>query len=237
MNGCDYVTKEDKFNTLKGFLGLSIYFIAAMTNLSSIILDIFNINYQNWTDTAIYTYLIIYQFMVVGIIIALFGKTYKKHFIDFKNNFKNYISNYIKYWFMTLGLMMLSNILIQMITSGIAPNEQAVRDTLQMEPLYTFIASVIIAPFLEESVFRLSIRKIVPNNKWLYIIISGISFGLLHVIGNISVWSDWLYLVPYSIPGLIFAYTLVKSDNIFVPISLHTIHNGVLITIQLLAML
>ena len=33
-----------------------------------------------------------------------------------------------------------------------------------LEPIYTFIATVIIAPLLEELVFRLSIRKIFTSN-------------------------------------------------------------------------
>lgn len=234
MNGCDYVDKEEKISIFKGFLALAIYFMATITNLNVLILKIFHINYQNWNNTMIYSYLIIYQLVVAGIIIILFKETYKEHFKRFINNFLNYISSYIKYWFLAIILMIFSNLIIQMIANGIAPNEQAVRDTLAVEPLYTFIASVIIAPFLEESIFRLSIRKIFTKNNWLYIIVSGLTFGLLHVIGNITIWTDWLYIIPYSIPGLIFAYTLVKSDNIFVPISLHTIHNGILITIQLL---
>lgn len=228
--------KKDIINIFKGISAILIYFFMASTNLSSWILDNFNINYQNWSSTAIYTYLIIYQLIICLFIILLFWKTYKEHFIRFKNNFTKYISEYIKYWFLALGLMMLSNIFIQMVVSGIAQNEQSVRAMLEVSPLYTFIASVIIAPFLEESIFRLSINKIFskPNIKYLYIFISGLCFGLLHVVGYIDVWTDWLYIIPYSIPGWIFAYTLVKSDNIFVPISLHTIHNGILVTIQLL---
>jgi len=230
--------KNKKFtNIIKGIGAFVIYFIASFTNIDKLILNFFNINYRNWSNFGIYTYLIIYQILIISIIIILFKYTYKKHFIKFKNNFKYYISNYIKYWFTAIGLMIVSNIIIQMITKGIAQNEQAVREIINTEPIYAFIASVIIAPFLEESLFRLSIRKIIANNKWLYILISGISFGLLHVIGNITVWTDWLFIIPYSIPGCVFAYTLVKSDNIFVPISLHTIHNGILVTIQLLSML
>ena len=83
-------------------------------------------------------------------------------------------------------------------------------------------------------------------------LVSGISFGFVHILSSLLVivsnsieagnlvltgWTDLLYIIPYSIPGIIFAYTLVKSKNIFVPISLHMIHNGFLITIQLLTML
>lgn len=229
--------KNNINNILKGFLAIFIYFYASATNFNIWILDILHLNYTKWSNEVKCAYSIIYQLFICIAIISIFYKSYKEQFIKFIKNFKNYISNYIKYWFMALGLMILSNIIIQMIASGLAPNEQAVRDTLQLEPLYTFIVSVIIAPFLEESIFRLSIRKIISKCNWLFIFISGLSFGLLHVIGNTAVWTDWLFIVPYSIPGIIFAYTLVKSDNIFVPISLHTIHNGILVTIQLLTML
>ena len=33
-------------------------------------------------------------------------------------------------------------------------------------------------------------------------------------------------------PGCVFAYTLTKSDNIFVPISLHMLHNTLMIVLQ-----
>lgn len=235
----------------KGFLVLLIYLSIALFGVDYLIMECLGLDPYNWGLGPTIVYSLVSQFTLLAIIILLFKKTISENFKEYRKNVLSYLKNYIKYWFITLGLMMVSNIFIQMIANNIAENEKAVRTTLAALPIYTFIASVIIAPLLEELVFRLSIRKIISKNDKLYMIVSGVSFGLLHVItslltiiaasikaGNLILtgWTDLLYIIPYSIPGIIFAYTLVKSKNIFVPISLHTIHNGVLITLQLLLM-
>lgn len=226
---------ETQKGIIKGSFAIALYFICNLTNLNVIILKILHIDYSNWSSFMACAYLIIFQLILLLAIFFMFKDTYIKNFKEYKNNLKNYMNEYIKYWFIALGLMIVSNLIINLIASGIAPNEQGVRDMLDIEPLYTFISAVILAPLLEESIFRLAIRKIIPHQKWIFILVSGLFFGLLHVIGNVDVWTDWLYLLPYSVPGLVFAYTLTKSNNIFVPISLHFIHNFILITIQLLA--
>ena len=226
---------ETQKGIIKGIFAIALYFICNLTDLNVIILKILHIDYSNWSSFMACAYLIIFQLILLLAIFFMFKDTYIKNFKEYKNNFKNYMNEYIKYWFIALGLMIVSNLIINLIASGIAPNEQGVRDMLDIEPLYTFISAVILAPLLEESIFRLAIRKIIPHQKWIFILVSGLFFGLLHVIGNVDVWTDWLYLLPYSVPGLVFAYTSTKSNNIFVPISLHFIHNFILITIQLLA--
>ncbi|MBQ8234787.1 MAG: CPBP family intramembrane metalloprotease, partial [Bacilli bacterium] len=75
------------------------------------------------------------------------------------------------------------------------------------------------------------------KNKYLFIFISGFIFGSLHVFNDSMVISDLLYLIPYCTPGFIFAYILTKSDNIFNTIGLHFIHNGTLMTLQVVLML
>ena len=99
-----------------------------------------------------------------------------------------------------------------------------------------FITAVILAPVIEELVFRQAFRNIITNN-WLFIIISGLVFGSLHVITSYETPTDLLYLIPYSAPGIIFAYTLVKSKNIFVPMGLHFIHNGLLLSLQFVVLI
>ena len=129
--------------------------------------------------------------------------------------------------------MMISNFIINSLTGTIAGNEQSIQNTLTKLPLYTFIQAAIFAPFVEEMVFRQSIKNIITN-KTTFIIASGLIFGGLHVIGNIHTLYDILYIIPYATPGIVFAYILAKTDNIFVPITIHFIHNFLLITLQLL---
>ena len=61
--------------------------------------------------------------------------------------------------------------------------------------------------------------------KYLFILISGILFGSMHVIGSVTSVYDYLYIIPYSALGISFAALLYKTDNIFSTITIHSIHN------------
>ena len=176
---------------------------------------------------------IIYELFILLTVIFIYLKTIVNNFIDYKQNIKYYINNYLKYWFLNLGLMMITNIIIINITNiNSSTNQEYITKLLGKYPIYTIVATILIAPLTEELIFRLNIRKIFKNNI-LFIITSGLVFGALHMTVATSI-KELLFIIPYSIPGFIFAYTLTKSKNIFVPISLHMLHNTVMILLQLL---
>ena len=176
---------------------------------------------------------IIYEILILLTVIFIYLKTIVNDFIDYKQNIKYYIDNYLKYWFLNLGLMMITNIIIINITNiNSSTNQEYITKLLGKYPLYTIVATILIAPLTEELIFRLNIRKIFKNNI-IFIITSGLVFGALHLTVATSL-KELLFIIPYSIPGFIFAYTLTKSKNIFVPISLHTMHNTLMILLQLL---
>lgn len=176
---------------------------------------------------------LIYDLLLLMIIIFIYLKNIVQDFNDFKSNIKYYIDNYFKYFFLNLGLMMLSNIIIINITSiNNSTNQEYITNLLGKYPIYTIITTILIAPITEELMFRLNIRKIFKSDI-LFIIMSGLIFGALHMTVATS-FKELLFIIPYSIPGIIFAYTLTKSKNIFVPISLHTMHNTLMILLQLL---
>lgn len=174
--------------------------------------------------------------IMVGISL-LFKNTLKEKWKDLKEHHKEYFKTYLKYWFLILGIMMTSSLIIQAIEPGsIANNEQSIRDTLIQAPIYTYLSAVFIAPFIEEMLFRQGIRNIFKNN-FLFIFVSGFIFGGLHVFPSATTLVDYLYLIPYCTPGFIFAYVLTKTDNIFTTISLHFLHNGILMSIQIFLLL
>ena len=234
------IQKLEKFetyvkNALLGILSLIIYFI--LPKLNGIFFAIFNIDTSNLSLNIRIIYSTIFDILIIALIILIFNKSLKKEFKDFKKNHQEYYKNYFKYYLIGLLLMMFSNVVIAMISNGgTAGNQESINKLFEISPLYVYFASVIYAPIVEELVFRKAIRNIIPNGI-LFILVSGIVFGGLHIIGNVEVWYDLLYLIPYSIPGLIFAYILYKTDNIFVSMGLHFLHNGVLIALQFFILL
>ena len=95
---------------------------------------------------------------------------------------------------------------------------------------------MLFAPVVEELVFRLSLKKIF-SNKWVFVILSGLVFGSMHVFNDFHTFSDLLYIIPYSTPGIAFALMLKDSDNILVPMFFHFLHNGILISLQFILLL
>ena len=189
---------------------------------------------------------IIYNLLCdIGYMIIVFT-LYKDSIIkDFKNYFKKFGSNFetsFKYYLVGLLLMVVSNLIIVFFFSKAqANNEEAVRSLIDKFPLYMIFSVSIYAPFIEEIIFRKSIKDVVlsfGNNKitkYLYIIISGLIFGFLHVIGiSGSIW-DYLFIIPYLSLGSAFAALYYKTDNIFSSIMMHSLHNTFTVVLYLMA--
>ena len=230
--------EKKKTNTkliLKGIGAFLIYFL--ISQFAAIPFYLLGIDLETIPTIIKCIYTIIIELIIILLIFLLFKDYIIKCFNDFKENHKKYFKIYFKYWFIILGLMALSNGLIMLIdSSATANNQNAVNELFKQLPVYTFVLSVFLAPIIEEFAFRLSFRAVFKN-KYLFIFFSGILFGAFHVIGSFENLVDLLYIIPYSIPGWIFAYTLQKSDNIFVPMSLHFLHNGILMSIQVFILL
>lgn len=226
-----------KKNDKKSLIGIGVfllYFFA--TELQALPFWLLNINTETLPEFVKIVYLLAFQIALIGTIAFIFRKDLKENLEDLKKNHQNYFKNYLKYWFIALGIMMVSNAIITLLEPGsIANNEEAIREMFNTTPIYTFISAVILAPLLEELVFRKSFRYMFSNDA-LFILASGLIFGAFHVVGSFEGWFDLIYIIPYSIPGLVFAYTLVKSKNIFVPMGLHFLHNGVLMSLQFFLM-
>lgn len=218
-------------------LGVILLYLIA-TSFPYEFIGMFGINYNNLSILLKTIYLLTYEITLTLIIIYIYRKDIIPNFKDFiKNNIK-YFKKYIKYWFIMLLLMIGSNLIVTMFTSSdIAANQEAIMNNLKVAPVYTFIMTVFVAPILEELVFRLSFRKIFSKSNILFIFFSGFIFGGMHVISSYKHLTDLLFIIPYSLPGFIFAYVYTKCKNICVPISLHFIHNGIMMSLQILLLL
>ena len=129
--------------------------------------------------------------------------------------------------------MFSSNFLINILGGGMSGNENAIRTQFEIAPIFTFVSSVFLAPIVEEGIFRLGFRNVFKNN-FIFIILSGLVFGSLHLLAGINIHLLALYLISYCSFGVIFAYMMVKTNNIFVSLGFHMMHNGILMSIQFL---
>lgn len=208
-------------------LGLILFYLF-FSSIPLVILELMGISYDNLSMMEQIFFMLFCDVVVLGTIVFLYRKTL---ITDFKNFFnKNILSNLensFKYWFLGFIVMFVSNLILAFLNKGgISNNEEAVREMIELVPLYMAFNVSIYAPFIEELIFRKSIREI-TDNKWLYVLLSGFIFGGLHVVASISNVIDLLYIIPYSSLGIAFAYSYYKSNNIYSTISMHVMHNTV----------
>lgn len=228
--------KEKNIELRNMWLGFGIIFLYLIASAFPYdLLGYFGINYNNLNIIFKQIYLIFYEIGLTLIIVYIYRKDFIPNFKEFFKNIKKFLSKYIRYWYLILVLMIISNYIITMFTTTLtSQNQQAVIDSFKRFPIYTIMLTVLTAPVLEELVFRLSFRKIFAHTDILFIIFSGLFFGGMHVLGSLENLIDLLFIIPYSIPGFVFAYLYTKSKNIFVPISLHFIHNAVMMILQII---
>ena len=167
-------------------------------------------------------------------VILLFKKEIINGLKDLKKNFTSRILISVNCWLLGCIIMSLSSIIIDLISGqSVSNNESLVRQSITIAPLYMLFTCSVIAPILEEMVFRNSLHGLIKK-KWIFIIISGLCFGLLHVISSYKTAFDLLYIIPYGAMGCCFAYLLTKTENITLPILIHMIHNSILVLVQIL---
>ena len=215
---------------IKIILNILIFLIYYMLpSLLSYFFKLFNVKLTNLSNIMIFIVLISLDLLPFLFLTIVYRKDFKKDYLNYKNNFINNVDKYVWLWIFALVVMSLSNVLISLISgSDVSNNEQAIRNITKLFPIYSIISTSLLAPITEELAYRKTIRNIFINKK-LSIIMSGIIFGLAHVIGTYTNLIDLLYIIPYGVFGAVFMYIYFDSDSIFSTITIHLIHNTLLV--------
>lgn len=216
---------------IKNLLILLSYFL-----YEAIVLIIINalgidVSKLNFIQKNIYLFVIDIIYLVS--LVFIYRKELKKDFKDFKENGSGYIFKYAPLYLLGVILMGITNALLVKVTGmEMSTNEQNVRTLIKYYPLYMSFSSVMYAPIVEELIFRKSIKNLFNDNV-LFVLMSGLIFGLIHVVGTGNEGINEILMgIPYIIMGLDFAYIYAKTKNIFTTMTLHSIHNLTLLIIQ-----
>lgn len=191
-----------------------------------IIYIIIGIDLENISDNMYALLLVIKYFIFIGIFYLMYHNYLKEKWQDFKLNFKKYSKIAFRDWFLGFLIMIFSNLIISSFFKGLGENENNVQDLISTTPYIAFILTSVLAPIIEEMIFRKSLKDAI-NNKYLYMFLSGFIFGLVHVISS-SNPLEYLLIIPYGALGFAFAKTINETDNIYTTIMVHAFHNAVL---------
>lgn len=126
------------------------------------------------------------------------------------------------------GLLFLANIvasnLLHALTAveGASKNQQAINTIMDVHPFIMAATTVLLAPLVEELVFR---KTIMGGLKKLHPILSiGLSsflFGLIHVVSG----GDFIFIIPYMAMGIPLGWSYYRHKNIWIPIGIHVMQN------------
>jgi len=209
----------------KGFINILLYlFFPAIVT----IMFYSKLNSNNFTY-------FIFTTLPYLLLFAYFIYKYKNIFIkDVKKINKKNIVITIVFWIIGFLLMMLANYVINYIIfeNGISANEEMNRNLLFKHKItYSFLMCLIL-PILEEISFRLEFKNNIKK-EINFILLSSFLFSLAHII-SITSLIEIIYLIPYFILGVAFSIIYVKTDNIYMNILAHIIHNTLCVIIILL---
>lgn len=234
INNTKQSNKKNWFKNNYKFLLVIILYILYQSNFLLILLEEYGIKINALSRTPRILCYTLMDLVYVVILVLMFKDEIKKGIKDLKENFTNRCLLSLNCWIVGCVIMTISSILISfIIKQNVSTNEALVRESIKIAPLYMLFTCSIMAPLFEELLFRRSLAGLIKN-KWLYIIISGLSFGLLHVLGSYNNALDFLYVIPYGAMGCCFAYLFSKSNNITLPIIIHMLHNTILVAVQIL---
>lgn len=218
---------------IKIFKNLSMFFMYFIYQIIvGVFIGLFNLNINEWSNFNKNLYLIITDLIYLIFIIFVYRKELITDFKDFKNNGIKYLTKYIPIYILGLIAMSTSSFILYEITNvEISNNEQIVRNYIKLFPIYMTFSTSIYAPIVEEITFRKTFRNII-NNKYMYILISGGIFGLIHITGDTNGLNEYLLSIPYILMGIDLSYIYYKSNNIFTTIIIHSMHNFILLIFQ-----
>ena len=162
---------------------------------------------------------------MIGICLLIFRKELLRDGKKLFENFRSYTKYVTNKYFLALGIYFLISALTMLIKGDAAVSEN--QQTIQMLPmLFVIPSAVIYAPFVEELVFRGAIRRLIKSDR-LYIIISALSFGIIHTLGEATLFDMLVLSLPYATLGGFFAYIYVKTRNITASMIGHFMHNAI----------
>jgi len=166
---------------------------------------------------------VIFYLIVLLFFLFCSRKEIKKDFKDLKKNIKKYIPIILKWILIEFVLMIASNYVIGLFIDSLPNNELSNREFLMSSPILAISYLLIIAPCIEEYVFRFSFKSI--KNYYIYTIITSLLFASLHLLSISDITHMW-YVIPYFCMSFGFSNIYYKCQNCFASTIGHIIHNA-----------
>jgi len=206
----------------QGFKSLAFYLV--IPSFLSILFYKFTDDFFVFSQTIFYLILLLF-FLLIS------RKNIREDFIDFKKNYKKYFKIIIIWILIEFILMVASNYIISLSLETLPNNELNNREFLMNFPILAISYLILIAPMIEEYVFRLSFKNI--KNYYFYTILTSLLFTFLHLVSITDISQLW-FSIPYFCMSFGFSTIYYKCQNYFASTIGHMIHNTLCVIIILI---
>ena len=171
-------------------------------------------------------YYITIGILFIIIVCIIYKKDLTKEIKEFgKNIFKNII--YIMLIsLLSVVVVTIGNFLKDLLVGWVQMSSyKLVYPNIAKYPIYVFFVMVIYTPLIESIVFNKSIHNIIEN-KYLFVIITSIIYGIMQVGIGFNNLVAIISIVPYMFFLFFMSSTYVKKKNIFFPIFIWLLYSG-----------
>jgi len=223
-------------NGLKLIFILLIFF--NIGGIALVVSGIFNIDLRNLSEEHLaYLNLILMSFISL-VCLLLYFSYLKEDWIKFKERLKENLITSLKLFVIFMLIKFAASIatVIASMALGIefvqSDNQEVIEALTVVAPIAMLITAGLLAPFYEEVIFRLGFKKIITKQH-LYIILTGLLFGLIHTV-SINLFldfrgTDWNLILIQSIVFVAMGITLSaiywKRPNIWIVVIVHALNN------------
>ncbi|WOO89346.1 type II CAAX endopeptidase family protein [Mollicutes bacterium LVI A0078] len=217
-------------------LSVNIYInVLTIEDIISLLID----NQQTQIINVMY-YSLIYKMMFAvylfeAVMIAIiFRKKLSNKVKQFKTNFKSHILKIGSYVTVMIGLIIFVYIILFLTgtdITAVGDNQSMINTVLLNNPnVYILLTVIILAPIIEEFIFRYGLINHLLNkfNPYVQIIIGSLIFTFIHIglsqllLSPITALHLILMYLPMSV---IYNYVYIREKNIIYPLALHMINN------------
>lgn len=123
------------------------------------------------------------------------------------------------YIVMSVAIIFVFQLAFILITDRLSLSGHKTSSLLVQQSLVSILIVGLLAPLVEELVFRYAMIDMMKNfGVYMKVIVSSLVFALAHI-------NNPTFLLVYFIMGLVFSMSYIKSKNIYVPIFIHVIFN------------
>jgi len=129
-----------------------------------------------------------------------------------------------------LSIFILNTLILLFTGQTTSANQAGLNEFFMYNPIFFVLSSCILAPVVEEIVFRgVLFRQLRPYGYSVAILVSSLSFGLAHVFQSLLAgnWLDGIYIITYSVIGYLIGKNYERSGSIFPCFLIHFLVNSI----------